>query len=66
MSAGYNEYFLYRPIIEIVKHRQGWRLVSEWSLTQEAEKSGAGDRKRNYGVAIFELIDPSDNEQICN
>ena len=46
MSAGYNEYFLYRPIIEIVKHRPGWRLVSEWPLTQQTGKSGAGDHKR--------------------
>jgi hypothetical protein len=46
MSAAYNEYFLYRPIIEIVKHRQGWRLISEWPLNQQTERSGSGDHKR--------------------
>lgn len=45
LSSVHNEYLLYRPIVEIVGHREGWSLRAEW-FNRYAKKMSSGDHKR--------------------
>jgi hypothetical protein len=47
MHQAYSEYFLYTPIVQIVNHRAGWQIESEWPhLRGKQPKTTAGDYKR--------------------